>query len=229
MKVFDLAALIEGVDERAVVGAQHAALVGHADPGDALAQAVHGKRRYPAEQRVVALAPIGADVVVARADRGDEARDLLGRILQVGIERHGDAPAHVLEPREDRHVLAEIAVEEDHPGRVGTLVELRRQHLRRSIAAAVVDEDDLVALAGVVEHAIEPLEQRGQDVFLVVDRHDDGDLGYHEESLLQASSRAAHTRSTSPVRIAGKSGSVRIPRPMRSARGSIRVRQPAAR
>jgi hypothetical protein len=43
--------------------------------------------------------------------------------------------------------VAEVAVEEHDPRDVGPGAELRREDRRRAIAAAVVDEDDLVGLA----------------------------------------------------------------------------------
>ncbi len=55
MKVLTSRAGGHGVDDVAAVGAQHAALVGHADAGDALAQPVHRRdamRRHHASSRV---------------------------------------------------------------------------------------------------------------------------------------------------------------------------------
>ena len=139
-----LARAVDGVDDGPRVGAQHAALVGHHDVGDALAHAVHGPRRPAAPRSVLALAADRAHVVVALVHLREQCRDLLGRILQVGVERHDALAAHMLEAGDDGHVLAEVAVEEDHARHVGALLELLAQHRRRLVDAAVVHEDHFV-------------------------------------------------------------------------------------
>jgi hypothetical protein len=98
-----------------------------------------------AEQAVLALAADAADVVVALAHLGDQLVDFLGRVLQVGIERDDDLAAAMLEAGHDRHVLAGVGGEEHHARDVGPGLELLAQDRRRAVAAAVVDEDDLVA------------------------------------------------------------------------------------
>jgi hypothetical protein len=91
--------LHDRVDDRAVVGAQHASLVRHADVGDALAEVVHRLRGHAPPRRVLAQAPDRAHVVVALVHLREELRDLLGRVLQVGVERHDALAARVLEAR----------------------------------------------------------------------------------------------------------------------------------
>ena len=74
------------------VGAQHAALVGHLDAGDALAQPVHGAARPSGGTRLSwRLRRIAADVVVALVHLGEQLADFLGRVLQVGVQRDDDA------------------------------------------------------------------------------------------------------------------------------------------
>ncbi len=263
----DLAAGIDGIDHAAVVGAQHAPLVGHPDMRDPLAQPVHRERGDSPKRAVMALAADRADIVVAGADRFDQPRDFLGRILQVRVERDHHAAARMLKAGQDRHVLAEIAVEHHHARDLGPLAELPRQDLGRAVGAAVVDEDDLVAGAQAVERRIEPVEQRLQAGLLVVDgdhhrhldrpgarrrgpawqrrglvvanaggltrqrmRHRAGhQLGSYGSRRLHVSFSVAQTRSTSASCMAGKSGSVRMPRPTRSACGSMPSRQPSER
>ena len=119
MKVLTSRARGDRVDDVAAVGAQHAALVGHLDAGDALAQAVHRPRRDAPPPRVLARAAHAADVVVARVHRGEQLADLLRRILQVGVERDDALAAAVLEAGDDRHVLAVVGVEQDDARHVG--------------------------------------------------------------------------------------------------------------
>ncbi|MGX1405622.1 hypothetical protein RKD40_003235 [Streptomyces ambofaciens] len=47
------------------------------------------------------------------------------------------------------------------------------EQLRRAVAAAVVDGDDLVGDAQLRQDRTQPGDQRGQDVFLVEHRNDD--------------------------------------------------------
>src|SRR6266576_2460707 len=81
-----LGAVVERIDHAAMVTAQHAALIGDADRGGSLAQAIHQPRGRLAPQHVLAALADGADVVRAGVHGGDQSRDLLGRVLQVGIQ-----------------------------------------------------------------------------------------------------------------------------------------------
>src|SRR5207249_9395272 len=84
-------------------------------------------------------------------------------------------PSRLLEAREDRGVLAVVPVELDdpHPGvRRGELAE----QARRRVAAAVIDEDDLVAASHLAERGRQPREERRKRPFLVEDGNEDGDL-----------------------------------------------------
>ena len=127
-------------------------------------------------------------------------------------------PRGVLETRHDRHVLAEVSVEQDHPGDIRTPLELLAQDGGGAVAAAVVDEDDFVAGFQFVERRVEALEQGLQTFFLVVDRNDDGDVRIaHCLALSMISLMAAHTRSTSCSDMSGNSGRVTVSRPIFSA------------
>src|SRR3989338_1666845 len=82
----------------------------------------------------------------------------------------------MLEACHDRHVLAEISVEQDYPRHIGALLKLFAQYRGGTVAAAVVDEHDLIADAESVERRIEPVEQGLQAMLLVIDGDDDGKL-----------------------------------------------------
>ena len=231
----DFSTGIQRVDKRAVVGPQHATLIGHLDMGDSLAQAVHGTRRQASEGAVIALAADGSDVVVTAAYGGHQPRDFLRWVLQICIKRDGNLALHMFKASQDRHVLSEVAVEQHHPRDIRAAMELSRQHLGGSVSAAVVDEDHFVALSKRIQHGVQALEQRVQHVFFVVDRnhHRDGDAiqgaRCHDRRCLQTSARARQTRAVSSSVIAGKSGSVRMLRPIRSAFGSWPSAQPSER
>ena len=216
----DLLAGVDGGYDVAAVGAQHAALVGHLDVGDALAQVVHGARCDVAPPAVVALFADAADVIVALVHFGEHLADFFRRVLQVGVQGDDALALAMLEAGHDRHVLAEVAVEQHDASDVRALLELLAQDGGGTVAAAVVDEDDLVRNAELVERGIEPVEQGLQALFLVVYRDDDGEFdGVHFLVVSMISLTAEHTRSTSASSIAGNSGSVTVSRPMRSALG----------
>ena len=173
----DGAAAHDRVDHGAAVGAQHAALVGHLDVRRPLPHEVDELRGPGAEERVLPVQPEAADVVVARVDLREQLRNLLGRILQVGVERDDDVAAHPLERRHDRHVLAVVGVEIDDAGDVGPRGVLGAEQFERPVGAAVVGEDDLVGPAEPVEHGVEAGEERRQVRLLVVDGDDDRETG----------------------------------------------------
>jgi hypothetical protein len=113
-----------------------------------------------------------ADDVRAGFERREQPRNLLGRILQIRVERHDDLAAGTLHAREQRGMLAVVASEPDHPhGRVAGAE--RAKDLRRVVAAPVVHEDDLVRAADLLERAREPLMERDETLRLV--EHGDHD------------------------------------------------------
>ena len=111
----------------------------------------------------------------ARAARG--CRNFFGRVLQVGIKGDDDLAGRVLESGEDRRVLAEVALKQDHVRFPRARSVLGAQQRDRAIGAAVVHEDALVRCAQLIERLIEPHEQLRQAGLLVEDRHDDADFG----------------------------------------------------
>ena len=87
--------------------------------------------RGGAPKPAVAPAPAdGPDVVVAFVHFRQQACDLLGRVLQIRVEGDDARAAGVRQPRHDGHVLAEVAVEQDHPRDVGAALELFAQQRR---------------------------------------------------------------------------------------------------
>ena len=92
----------------APVGVERAAEVGDVDAREAAQHAVDEPRRQRSAPRVVARGATAARDVVSRLDRLDQARDVLGRVLQVAVHRHDDRAARAGEPRVHRRVLAEL-------------------------------------------------------------------------------------------------------------------------
>ena len=219
------------VDDRAAVGAEHATLIRHLDARGPFAHKIDQLRGVGAEKRILPIEPEAAHVVVPRVDLREQLGDFLRRVLQVGIERHNDLAAHALKRRHDRHVLAVVGVEIDHAGDVGPRVELGAQQFDRTVGAAVVGEEDLVAAADGVEHRVEPREQDREIEFLVVYGDDDRELGraHGFRWAWRIAARLSTTRATSSRVIAGKSGRERIFRQMRSAIGRSPSFQPRRR
>ena len=236
-----LVALVDQLHHVAAVGAHHRALVGHRDAGEPLAQPVHGPRGPAPPGDVLAVAADRADVVVAVVHRVQQQADLLGRVLQVGIERDDASPRHMLEARQDRPVLAEVAVEEDHARDVGPALELRRQQRGRAVAAAVVDEDDLVGCARAHRAPDRAArtgpagpaprcrpESRRSARAIVVESVLSGWSSVADCSAPRPSA-CAHTRSTSASRMAGNNGSVTCARRCPRRPGNRPRAQPMAR
>jgi len=113
---------------------------------------------------------------VAFAHFVDDLGDLLGGILQVGVESDDDLPARVFEAGHDRHVLAGIGGEQNGAGDVRAPLVLFAEQRRRAITAAVVDEHYLVRRFELVEGRVEAGEQGRQAVLFVIDGDDDGDF-----------------------------------------------------
>ncbi len=116
----------------------------------------------------------GMDHVEALAPLGDQGRDQLGRVLQIGVERDHDIAPRLIQPRRQRRLLAEIArqVVDAKPG-VGSLQA--DQTRQRPILAAVVDADEFPRETGAIEHRDQPVMQRLEIGFLVVAGNDDRD------------------------------------------------------
>ena len=65
----------------AIIGAQHAALVGNVNVGDALANAIHQARCEVAPQPVIAFATDTADVIETFVHLGQQVADFFRRVL----------------------------------------------------------------------------------------------------------------------------------------------------
>jgi len=125
---------------------------------------------------VAALAADRTDVIVPLVHLREQQAGVFRRVLQVGVQRDHALPAAVLEPRHDRHVLSEVAVEQNHPRHIRTLLELLAQDRGGAVAAAIVDEHDLIRNAELVQCRVQPVEQALQALLFVIDGNDDGKL-----------------------------------------------------
>src|SRR5581483_8288147 len=118
----------------------------------------------------------GADGVVAGVDLGEEPWNLLGRVLEVGVERDDDVRARVRESGEDRRMLPDVPGERDDRDALVPGGD-REQDVERPVAAAVVDVDHL---GGPIERLADGAQaglERGKPRGLVEYRDDDRDRG----------------------------------------------------
>ena len=203
-----LVAAVDLVDDVPGVRPKHAAEVRELHPGDRDGHPVDGERGGAPEKGVLAVLAHAAHDVVALRELRQQLRDLLGRVLQVGVERHGHVARHVAKARQDRLVLAEVAGEVERAERVRPFRRPILQDPEGAVAAAVVDHDDLVRIAAAVHHGRQAAQELRQVALLVVDRHHDGDL--HRRNSASTSRIASTASSWSESERPGKSGSETI-------------------
>ena len=159
--------------------AEVAGVLGDLLPRAPVDQAVeHLHALAPQPGLVLAMRLGGVDHVVAVIEpmADTSCSTSVGRMLAVAVHEQHGAEARVVEPGEQRRLLAEIARQRDHLD----VERLRRQPLRdaeRGVAAAVVDIDDLgreaARLAQAAGDLDEPVVQGGKPVGLVEHRHHD--------------------------------------------------------
>src|SRR5690606_2742385 len=120
----------------------------------------------------LAVASPADDDVEALLEFGQQARDVGGIVLQVGVHRDDDRAAGMAEPGGHRRGLSEALPEADDANarlRCGQPSE----DLERAITRAVVTVDELPAPAGRLERCQYGRMQSGQRLRLVEQGHDD--------------------------------------------------------
>ncbi|MNE38169.1 hypothetical protein D3C80_1320550 [compost metagenome] len=168
-----LAAGQHGVDHRAPVRPQHAAVIGHGHACRTFHRQVDQLRRIAAQGRVLTIVAHGGNYVVTQLGLCDQARDFFRRVLQIGIQGNHQVALALLETGHDRGVLPVVAIEDD--GHHGAAFASGRflEQLCRVVAAAVVDHDDFVVVGQLLAGGFGATQQFGQAVLFVVDRDDD--------------------------------------------------------
>ena len=138
--------------------------------------AIEGGVQRALQPALLALLADGIHHVVPFAPFGDELRQHLRRILQVGIhDDHAVAPGMV-QPGADGDLMPEVARELHH--RHVRIVRGEIVHDRQApIAAAVIHEDDLVIGLGITQHLGHPLIQHRQVLLFFIDRNDNRQRG----------------------------------------------------
>lgn len=127
-------------------------------------------------------------VAVAFLEAGQQRQDLIGRVLSIAVELHGDVMAVALCEQEaalDRSADAEVEreVEEQRAGAPGDCSRLVRR--------AVVDDQNIrrgVAVAKAADH-------RGEIRFLVVRGNDEENAAHDSEYSLSRAAASGHVQS----------------------------------
>jgi hypothetical protein len=142
----DLAAPAQDLHHLPSIGAQHAPVVLHADPDHVGVQSIHAAGEQAAQSWIPPVVAPAPHHVVSRIDCRDQTGNLLGRILQIGVQCDDDVAPGTLQPSKHRRVLAVVAIQRVHPdGRVPLVHPA--ENLKRRIPAAVVHEDHFVRSA----------------------------------------------------------------------------------
>ena len=167
---------VEGnvLDDLAAVGLEGGAEVVDVDAAEDRHEPVGDARGNAAEEEVVAalLAP-AADDVVALFELGEEVGDLVGVVLQVAVHGEDEVALGVVEAGGEGGGLAEVAAELDDEDAAVDGSDLFKQAVG-AVAGAIVDEDQLEGFADLLHDGLEAVVERGDVLFFVVERNDDG-------------------------------------------------------
>src|SRR5262249_45053679 len=104
-----------------------------------------------------------------------ELADQLGRILQVGVDQDRGVTGAVIESGAERRLMSEVARQGEDLDAFVTAGQLLQEG-GGAVQAAVVHEEYLHVAGQGPERGGEPLVEGRQDLLLVVDRNDDGQL-----------------------------------------------------
>ena len=108
-------------------------------------------------QRVVTLLLVSAhEVVLLLRYHAVKFRDLIGRVLQVGIHRDDDIALGSLEAAVEGRTFAVIAAELDAVYVLRILVVQFFDDIPAVVRGAVIDEDDLIRESVGVHYALDP-------------------------------------------------------------------------
>ncbi len=138
-----LGAAQDGVHHRAVVGPEHTAVIPHPHAGGPRRDPVNQAGSKLPETAVLAAHPDRADHVIAFPGLLHQAGDLLGGVLEVGVQGDDQVPPRFRQPRPDGGMLAVVPVEEDTHNLPGMLPGRLPDEGGGFIPAAVIHQDQL--------------------------------------------------------------------------------------
>ncbi len=161
------------VDDLATIGLEGSAEVVDVDSAERGHQPVGSARGDAAHDEVVTtLGPPSADDVVAFFELGEKIGDFVRGVLKVAIHGEDELTLRVIEPSSESRGLAEVAAQLDNENARVDGGDLFQQTVR-AIARAVVDKDELKALADVLHDGFQAVIEGRDIVFFVMKRNDD--------------------------------------------------------
>ena len=115
--------------------------------------------------------------IKALAPGGDQIRDHLGRVLQIGVNHdHCLCPAGVIQAGRERNLLAEIAAEIEYGHTV--ILRLKAEHDgQRAILRPIIHIDHFPRRPDASQRCRQPRMELGQYLLLVISRDDNGKCG----------------------------------------------------
>jgi hypothetical protein len=96
-------------------------------------------------------------------------------VLEIGVDQHHHIASSVVDTGAQRTLLAEVARETDQLDAV--LVCNRKGNRGGFVAAAIIDDDDLEAVAELLQLLVQRLDETGDVLRLVKGGDDAGDVG----------------------------------------------------
>ena len=114
--------------------------------------------------------------VEALVELDEQAGNLRGIVLEIGVDRDDDLAAGLTETRRQRRGLPEVAAQPDNAN-VLVLIVQARQRCEGPVHGAVVDKDGLPFLPQWLESSLELVVEEGDRALLIVQRDDDRDHG----------------------------------------------------
>src|SRR5439155_23642586 len=129
---------------------------------------------HAAQPGIGSAGALGQDDLRPIAPLFDKLRDNFRRILEVAVDENDAIAPRVLQSRGHGRLVAEVPRQLDQLDARLIGVELA-DNLARSVAAAVIDQNDLPLFAALLQRASEPPSQLGQILLLIEDGGDDAD------------------------------------------------------
>ena len=105
--------LEHGVNDSAVIGPQHAAVIMHFHTGGHLHDFVDHDGGCPSEKRIAPVHPDASNHIKPFLGLVDQPLDFLGRVLEIGVQRNDDISPCLCKSGHNRRVLAIIPVQKD--------------------------------------------------------------------------------------------------------------------
>jgi hypothetical protein len=196
----------------AAVRVERAAEVGDVDPGEPPQHPVDQAGRKGPSPGVAPRGTATARDVIAGLDGLDERGDVLGRILEIAVHGHDDRAPRPGETGVHRGMLAGVPLQAHRADtRVVGVDPLERRE--RAVGRAVVDVEDLVRAPERLERRREALLELVERRDLVVQRHDDRELG-PPGRLLGVLGSAQRLRPRHRPRERTRAKALRRPRPV---------------